>query len=51
MEKQQKDAEKLVGHKLDDGEKLIFDIMKNDDKYEFFVDKNGFLAAQVIKKD
>jgi len=41
----------LLGRKPDKDEKVIFDLMKDDDLYEFKKGKNGFLEAHRIKDE
>lgn len=49
MSKTIESVEKLLGRKIKKDEQIIYDLMKDDDKYEFKAGKDGRLESHVIK--
>lgn len=46
MEKSQSAVEVMLGHPLNNVEKMLYDKAKNNEKYEFTKDRNGNLATR-----
>ena len=51
MDKSIEAVQAMLGRKLKGTEKDIYDICKEDDRYEFKVGANGWLEAHIIKED
>jgi hypothetical protein len=49
MEKTVESVERHLGRPMDETEKVIYDLMKDDDSYEFKVGKDGSLEAHRVK--
>jgi len=46
--KTQSEIETLLGVKLSAQEAILFDLFKDDDRYEFYLDEHGSLAVRLI---
>ncbi len=45
-----KDYEDQLGKKFTIQETILFNLFKDDDRYEFYLDENGSLAAKLVTK-
>lgn len=51
FEKDQKSIEEAIGRKLDKGELEIFNLCKDDERYNFFLSSTGVLEARATGFD
>lgn len=51
QDKSKQGVESLLGRKMKADEKVIFDLMKDDDRYYFVKGKNGWLEAHIHKNN